>query len=297
MVWRPLAVGILAALCAAPSFAAFGYSAVLKDQNGNQQVLSISTTSNVIFSSGSGNSLACDSGGTIIHVLQGFGNSGSNDPDPFNADFTITLEIDDYDVATPGILNFTGKITGSFCNTRCSLVNTWSGQYTKSVTLGPKTYTVTMLEFIPPGPPVTAEKSDFLAFVTCAPTGTLVSSVALTPTPGKAGRSLEGTVTLNDPAPRGGATVALSSTAPAIVTVPKTISVPEGATSTTFIASALAAGTGAQVKAQWNGSTAAQTLTIAASLCADIDGNGTVNMTDAVHLIRGIAGLEPLPSC
>lgn len=297
MVWRALAVIILAASCATRAFAAFGYSAVLKDQNGNQQVLSISTTSNVQFTAGSGNSLAPDNGGTILHVIQGSGFSGSNDPDPFNAPYTITLEIDDYDVATPGILTFAGKITGAYCNTRCSLVNTWTDAYTKSVTLGPTTYTVTMLQFFPPGPPVTAEKSDLLAFVTSAPTGTTVSTVALTPSPGKAGRSFQGTVTLNNPAPRGGALVALSSTAPAVVAVPASVTVPEGATSATFYASAPNAGTGAQVKAQWNGTTASETLSVAASICADIDGNGLVNMTDAVHLIRGIAGLETLPSC
>lgn len=297
MISRPFAAGILAVLVAAPSFAAFGYSAVFKDQNNNQQALSISGLSNIIFSNGSGNSLACDGGGTIIHVLQGTGNSASNDPDPFNQNYTIALEIDDYDVTTPGNLNFTGTITGSFSNTRCSLANTWTGAYTKSVTLGPKTYTVTMLDFVPPGPPVTAERSDLIAFVTCAPTATSVSSVALTPAPGKAGHSLSGTVILNNPAPRGGAIVSLSSTGSAIVSVPATVIVPEGAVSASFIASAAAAGTGVQVKAQWNGSTASQTLSVAASICADIDGNGTVNMADAVHLVRAIAGLEPMPSC
>ncbi|HEY3413537.1 MAG TPA: hypothetical protein VGM51_10860 [Armatimonadota bacterium] len=297
MVRRTLAVLIIAASIAAPSRAAFGYSATLKDQNGNQQVLSISGLSNVQFTTGSGNTLACDGGGTILHVLQGAGFSGSNAPDPFNATYTITLEIDDYDFVTPGILTFTGKITGSFSNTRSSLVNTWTDAYTKSVTLGVNTYSVTMLEFFPPGPPVTAEKSDFLAYITCSPTATAVSSVALSPAPGKAGRSLNGTVTLNNPAPRGGASVALSSTAPAVVGVPSSVTVAEGATSATFIASAPNAGTGAQVKAQWNGTTATQTLSVAASICADIDGNGTVDMKDAVHLIRGIAGLEPLPNC
>ena len=297
MVWRPLAVFILAALCATPSCASFGYSAVLKDQNGNQQALSISGLSNVQFTGGSGNTLACDNGGTILHVLQGTGYSGSNDPDPFNASYAVTLEIDDYAVVTPGILTFAGKITGGFSNTRSNLVNTWTGAYTKSVTLGATTYTVTMLQFFPPGPPVTTEKSDFLAYVTSAPTGTAVSSVALTPTPGKAGRFLQGTVTLNNPAPRGGAIVALSSTAPAVVNVPSTVTVAEGVTTAAFIASAPNAGSGAQVKAQWNGSTASEALTVAASLCADIDGNGIINMADAVHLIRALAGLEPLPSC
>ena len=297
MVCRPFTVFILAALGATPACASFGYSAVLKDPNNIQQVLSISGLSNVQFTGGSGNGLACDNGGTILHVLQGTGYSGSNDPDPFNATYTITLEIDDYDVVTPGILTFAGKITGGFSNTRSSLVNTWTGANTKSVKLGPTTYTVTMLQFFPPGPPVTAEKSDLLAFVTSAPTATAVSSVALTPAPGKADRSLQGTVTLNNPAPRGGAIVALSSTAPAVVAVPASVTLAEGATTVTFIASAPNAGTGAQVKAQWNGSTATQTLSVAASLCADIDGNGIVNMADAVHLIRALAGLEPLPSC
>ncbi|HEY3161196.1 MAG TPA: hypothetical protein VGJ78_19660 [Vicinamibacterales bacterium] len=59
-----------------------------------------------------------------------------------------------------------------------------------------------------------------------------VTSLALSPSTVTAGTSSTGTVTLNAPAPSGGATVQLSSMSPA--TVPPTVTVPGGATTATF---------------------------------------------------------------
>ena len=59
-----------------------------------------------------------------------------------------------------------------------------------------------------------------------------VTSLALSPSTVTAGASSTGTVTLNAPAPSGGATVQLSSMSPA--TVPPTVTVPGGATTATF---------------------------------------------------------------
>jgi uncharacterized protein (TIGR03437 family) len=80
------------------------------------------------------------------------------------------------------------------------------------------------------------------------------------------GGTVQGTVTLNGPAPAGGAVVSLSSSASA-ATVPTTVTVPAGANSATFAISttAVSAGVSATITASYGGAnaTAALNVTIA----------------------------------
>ena len=73
-----------------------------------------------------------------------------------------------------------------------------------------------------------------------------VTSLALTPTSVPGGSSATATVTLNDTAPSGGATVQLSAMSPA--TVPASVTVPAGASSTTFNVSTTAVSSTTQAK-------------------------------------------------
>jgi hypothetical protein len=62
----------------------------------------------------------------------------------------------------------------------------------------------------------------------------VLATLTLNPTSVKGGASATGTVTLSAPAPSGGAVVALSSTKPALASVPASILVAAGTTSSTF---------------------------------------------------------------
>jgi len=63
----------------------------------------------------------------------------------------------------------------------------------------------------------------------------VVSSLTLNPTTVTGGlQNSTGTVTLNGPAPAGGALVALSSNNPSVASVPTSVTVPAGATTATF---------------------------------------------------------------
>ena len=73
-----------------------------------------------------------------------------------------------------------------------------------------------------------------------------LTSLALSPSTVTAGSSSTGTVTLNAPAPSGGATVQLSSVSPA--TVPATVTVPAGATTATFNVGTTSVSSTTQVK-------------------------------------------------
>ena len=177
-----------------------------------------------------------------------------------------------------------------------SLVNTYTDPYVQSVTIGPNTYTVTLLPWSPPGPPVDSAMGAIQAYVTVAPTGKGLASVII-PGGAKTGRAVQGTVSLNGPAPFGGATVQLVSAAPAALAVQPTVFVPQGATSATFLGSAIVSNAGVQVQALWNGSTVSQAVPITGGVCWDVDGNGVLNVLDAARLLRGAAGLDALPPC
>src|SRR3989442_5628440 len=91
---------------------------------------------------------------------------------------------------------------------------------------------------------ITASYNGVTRTSTLSVTPPVVSSLGVNPTTVTGGSNSTGTVTLNGPAPAGGAPVTLSSNNPA-ATVPGTVTVPAAATSPTFtlITSALAAAT------------------------------------------------------
>lgn len=96
------------------------------------------------------------------------------------------------------------------------------------------------------------------------PTASSMSSVTLSPAGLQGGGTASATVALTAPAPVGGALVALSSSNPAVVTVPATMTVPAGVDShVAFVStSAVTATTTSVVSATWNGVTRAATMTV-----------------------------------
>jgi hypothetical protein len=287
-----LCVSLAAVAGAAHAGSGFGYSATITSQT------SVSGVSILNYAPASGDSYTADNvanTGTTIFLGRSSAYAGQNDPDVFNATYTISLTINDYD-STSGTLTFQGKLTGYLDNRQSSLVNTYVDPYVKSITIGANTYTVTLLPWSPPGPPVDSAAGAIQAYVTCAPTATGVSGVTVS-SGAATGHAVTGTVTLNGPAPRGGAIVQLVSTAPAAIVAPASVFVPEGTASADFIAAAGAASPTAQIQASWNGTTASKTVPVTGGICWDVDANGTLNMLDAVRLLRGIAGLQALPAC
>jgi hypothetical protein len=288
-----LCVSLAAVAGAAHAGSGFGYSATITSAS------SVSGVSILNYSPASGDSYTAENvpnTGTTIFLGRSSAYAGQNDPDVFNASYTISLTINDYD-STSGMLSFEGKLTGYLDNRQSSLINTFTDPYVKSIHLGANTYTVTLLPWSPPGPPVDSAQGALQAYVTCAPTATGVAGV--TAAGAAAGHAITGSVTLNGPAPRGGAVVPLTSTAPASVGAPASVFIPEGAASGDFIAAATSASATAQIQASWNGTTASKTVPVTGGggICWDVDGNGTLNMADSVRLLRGIAGLDVLPPC
>lgn len=72
------------------------------------------------------------------------------------------------------------------------------------------------------------------AILTVTPAPPALSAIIVNPTTVVATASVNGTATLNQPAPAGGAVVALSSSDPAVASVPASITVPAGSTSDGF---------------------------------------------------------------
>jgi hypothetical protein len=107
-----------------------------------------------------------------------------------------------------------------------------------------------------------ATKSAVLT-VTPAP---LLSSVSLNPTSVRGGSSSTGTVNLGRSAPTGGAVITLSSSNPAVATVPASVTVAAGTTSATFTVatSRVTASTTVTVSAAVDGVTRSEALTVTA---------------------------------
>src|SRR6266566_4987267 len=91
-----------------------------------------------------------------------------------------------------------------------------------------------------------------------------LSALSVSPSTVTGGDSSTGTVTLSAPAPSGGAIVSLASSDTSVATVPDTITVPTGATSTTFPVSTSPVGTSTSVtiSGSYSGSTQAASLTV-----------------------------------
>ncbi len=106
-----------------------------------------------------------------------------------------------------------------------------------------------------------ATRSASLTVTPASPPPPTVSSLTLNPANVIGGQSSTGTVTLTGPAPAGGAQVFLSSSNGA-ATVPSSVIVPAGATSTTFTVntSFVLISTSATISASYNGTTRTATL-------------------------------------
>jgi hypothetical protein len=101
------------------------------------------------------------------------------------------------------------------------------------------------------------------ATLNVTPSALIVSSLALSPASVTGGSPSAGTVTLNGPAPAGGAQVTLSSNNPAAV-VPASVTVAPGGTSANFsvTTSAVAASTPVSISASYGGGTQTASVTV-----------------------------------
>ncbi|MDR3691571.1 MAG: PQQ-binding-like beta-propeller repeat protein [Fimbriimonas sp.] len=146
--------------------------------------------------------------------------------------------------------------------------------------------------------------------------GDRVTGLSLNPTTIGAGGVSTGTVTLAAPAPFGGWLVHVSAGVPWLVTLPATITVPAGATSTTFSITAKATGTAYTmgVYATDGNSSASATLTVSANLITQVSVSptsvqGGIGATGAVtiaspappggwlvNLSSGVPGTVGVPS-
>jgi hypothetical protein len=101
----------------------------------------------------------------------------------------------------------------------------------------------------------------------CVVTRTLTNSILLSPSTFEGGTSASGSLQLSAAAPPGGASIALSSSAPALVVVPNSVFVPAGAISATFAVTSVATNveTSVTLTATFPTGTASATVTVLAS--------------------------------
>jgi hypothetical protein len=82
-----------------------------------------------------------------------------------NGNYALTLKLTDKASGQSGTLTFTGKLSGSFSKDSANITNVFNGPLTQVLTLGVNTYTVTMGQYAPPGPPSASNFGSIAAHV------------------------------------------------------------------------------------------------------------------------------------
>src|SRR5262249_36788462 len=91
---------------------------------------------------------------TVITNIRSFSTAPQNSPDQFShAAFTSTLWLKDTASNATGSLTFSGFFSGPITDNSSNVKITLTSPATQTLTLGGNTYTVTMGNYSPPGPP------------------------------------------------------------------------------------------------------------------------------------------------
>ncbi len=85
--------------------------------------------------------------------LQAHSTASSASPDTFtNKPYTLGLYLQDQDSHQSGTVSFTGEFNGTLTANSSNIANTFTGQTTRTLTLGDHLYTVTIGPYTAPGP-------------------------------------------------------------------------------------------------------------------------------------------------
>jgi hypothetical protein len=82
-----------------------------------------------------------------------------------NGNYTLTLKLTDKASGQSGTLTFTGKLSGSLSKDSANITNQFTGLLTQPLVLGTNTYTVTLGQYAPPGPPSASNFGSIAAHV------------------------------------------------------------------------------------------------------------------------------------
>ena len=145
-----------------------------------------------------------------------------------------------------------------------------------------------------------AGKQKLYIAVQSGSSGPQLQSLTLSPTSISGGGNVQGTITLSQPAPAGGAIVALTTNSSSL-TVPSTVTIPAAATSGTFTVStsAVTSNQTGTITATYGGTSVQATLTITPGLplphftLLQINGNMTLADGSAVKLTVNLYGSSP----
>src|SRR5262245_60151140 len=79
--------------------------------------------------------------------------------------YTLSLKLTDKASGQSGVLTFSGVLSGKFSKDSANITNAFTGPLTQVLTLGVNTYTVTMGQYAPPGPPSASNFGSIAAHV------------------------------------------------------------------------------------------------------------------------------------
>jgi hypothetical protein len=102
----------------------------------------------------------------VVTNIRGFSSASRSTPDKFtHAAYNFTLVLTDLASGKAAHMTFSGFFSGTMSATSANIGNTFTGVTTETVSLGGHTYTVTMGNYSPPGPPTASNPGSISAHV------------------------------------------------------------------------------------------------------------------------------------
>jgi hypothetical protein len=102
----------------------------------------------------------------IATNLRTFSSAPRTTPDSIaHGDYSLTLTLTDSASKATGTVTFTGFFSGTFSTTSSNLANEFTGDTTKTISLGGHLYTITIGPYAPPGPPSASNAGTISAHV------------------------------------------------------------------------------------------------------------------------------------
>jgi hypothetical protein len=102
----------------------------------------------------------------VVTNIRGFSSASRSNPDKFtHAAYTFNLVLTDLASGQNAHMSFTGFFSGTMSATSSNIANTFTGITSRIAVLGGNTYTVTMGNYSPPGPPTASNAGSISAHV------------------------------------------------------------------------------------------------------------------------------------
>jgi hypothetical protein len=120
---------------------------------------------------------AINSSDVVVTNLRVISNAAPDSPDTLtHGVWADSLVLTDDASQVSDTMTFTGELSGNFSASNANIANVFTGPTTQTATLGSNKYTVSLVGYLPPGPPTASNVGSISVFVQVAPAGQISST-------------------------------------------------------------------------------------------------------------------------